>query len=63
MQHITLAELDAQSVELLPSKETLFFDFNYADVYASNSSVALNAVTAWSSASSEAYQAVIVSQG
>ncbi|HYJ50101.1 MAG TPA: hypothetical protein VEX12_09305 [Microbacterium sp.] len=63
MQHITLAELDAQSVELLPSKETLFFDLNWANVYATNSSVAANVLTFGSLANSEAYQAVIVSQG
>ncbi|MCU1559160.1 hypothetical protein [Mycetocola sp.] len=60
---LTIAELDAQSVELLPSKETLFFDTNWAAVYASNSSLAVNAATLLSSANSTALQSVNVYQG
>jgi hypothetical protein len=60
---LTIAELDAQSVELLPSKETLFFDTNWAAIYASNSSLAVNAATLLSSANSAALQYINVSQG
>ncbi len=63
MQHITLTELDAQAVELLPSKETLFFDSNWAAVSASNASYAVNAATLLSSAYSSATQYVTVIQG
>ena len=64
MQKLTLTELDGQSVELLPSKETLLFDFptNWASVYASNSSLAVSALTLGSYTSSGAWQAVLVSQ-
>ena len=43
MQEITFAELDTEMVAMLPSKETLFLNFNWANVYATNSSIALNA--------------------
>lgn len=63
MSKLTLAELDAQTADMLPAKETLFFDdYNWAAVYGSNSSLALNAVTAYSSAHSEAWQAIDVMQ-
>jgi hypothetical protein len=60
---LTIAELDAQSVELLPAKETLFFDLNMAEVYAVNSSLALNAGTILSYANSAAWQNISVTQG
>lgn len=63
MQHITLSELDAQAVELLPSKETLSLDINWAAVSASNASYAVNAATLLSLANSSATQYVAVIQG
>ncbi len=63
MQHITLTELDAQAVELLPSKETLLIDINWAAVSASNASYAVNAATLLSLANSSATQYVAVIQG
>lgn len=60
---LTPRELDAERVELLPSRETLFLDSNWAGVYATNTSLALNAATAFSAANSAAYQQVIVEQG
>lgn len=60
---LTIADLDAQSVELLPSKETLWFNTNWAAIYASNSSLAVNAATLLSSANSAAVQTIAVSQG
>lgn len=67
MSKITLAELSTESVELLPSRDTLFFNtynsFNWAAVQASNSSLALNAGSVFASANSAALQSVVVSQG
>jgi hypothetical protein len=59
---ITFAELDGESVALLPSKETLAFNFNWSNIYASNSSVALNAATVLSQANSAAVQTIVVGQ-
>ena len=61
-EDLTFGELDRQSAELLPARETLFLNNNWANVYASNSSLALNAATLFSSANSTAYQAVVVNQ-
>lgn len=62
MTKLTLTELAAESVELLPSRDTLFFNINLAQVVASNSSLALNAVTWGSLANSQAGQWISVSQ-
>lgn len=63
MEMITFAELDTEAVALLPSKETLLFNYNWSGIYASNSSVALNAATVLSQANSAAVQTIVVSQG
>lgn len=63
MQDMTFAELDTEMVTMLPSKETLFFNFNWANIYASNSSLALNAATLLSQANSAAVQNIVVGQG
>lgn len=60
-KELTFSELEAESVELLPSRETLSLN-NWANVYASNSSMALNAASYWSNAASSANQAVTVVQ-
>ncbi|MDV3222145.1 hypothetical protein [Intrasporangium sp.] len=62
-KNLTYAELDTEMVSLLPSKETLFFNYNWANIYASNSSVALNAATVLSQANSAAVQTIVVGQG
>jgi hypothetical protein len=64
-KELTFADLDSERVELLPARETLtlFGNSNWAAVYASNSSMALNAASIYSNASSAAYQSVSVSQG
>ena len=64
MHTLTIAELEAQPVEMLPAKETLFFHYstNWAAVYATNSSLAVNAATFWSQANSAALQSVTVIQ-
>ena len=48
---------------LLPTKETLFWNHNWAGIYASNSSLALNAGTFFSQANSAAVQTIQVAQG
>ncbi len=62
-KELTLTELDGEHADLLPERETLAFNNNWANVYASNSSLALNAATAFSSAHSVALQAITVNQG
>lgn len=64
MQALTFIELEAETVEMLPAKETLFLDYgtNFAAVYASNSSLAVNAATILSQANSAAVQNVVVAQ-
>lgn len=63
MTNISMSELELQSAELLPEKETLFLNNNWAGVYASNASMAINAATLGSIATSGAWQAVTVNQG
>ena len=66
MRHeLTITELDAEFIELLPERETLsgFGNFNWAAVYASNSSLALNAASINAAASSTATQTIQVAQG
>lgn len=61
---ITFTELEAETVELLPARETLTFgNANWANVVASNSSMALNAASFYSNAQSAAYQSINVNQG
>lgn len=62
MYELSIAELDMQSVEMLPAKETLFFDSNWAAVYASNTAAAVNAATIASNATAAAVQTIVVSQ-
>ncbi len=64
MEKLTAIELEGQSVELLPSRETLLLNFhiNWASVMAQNASYAVNAATLGSAATSGAWQAISVSQ-
>ena len=62
MTNISMSELESQSAELLPEKETLLFDSKWAGVYAYNSSLAINAATLGSMATSGAWQTVVVNQ-
>ncbi|MGO4384230.1 hypothetical protein [Specibacter sp. RAF43] len=64
MEKLTTTELEGQSVELLPSRETLLLNFhiNWASVMASNASYAVNAATLHSSATSGAWQSISVHQ-
>lgn len=61
MTKFTATELAAETVELLPDRDTLV-TFNWAGVIASNSSVALNLLTSHSTATSGAWQAILVNQ-
>lgn len=65
MRHVlTIAELEAEHTELLPARETLTFgNTNWANVLASNSSMAFNAASLGSLANSAAYQQITVTQG
>jgi hypothetical protein len=66
MREINFTELEAEHTELLPTRETLNFGFgnnNWAAIYATNSSLALNAASLGSLASSAAVQTVVVTQG
>ncbi|MDJ0354959.1 hypothetical protein [Paenarthrobacter sp. PH39-S1] len=64
MEKLTATELEGQSVELLPSRETLLLNFhiNWASVMASNASYAVSAATLGSDTSSGAWQMISVHQ-
>ncbi|HEY2878489.1 hypothetical protein [Nocardioides sp.] len=63
-KELTISELDAEFMELVPARETLSFgNTNWAAVYASNSSLALNAASVNASAVSTATQNIQVIQG
>ncbi|MEA5456326.1 hypothetical protein SPF06_16435 [Sinomonas sp. JGH33] len=62
MQKLTMADLAAEDVELLPGRETLVWDLNSALVAATNASFAVNAATVLSSANSVALQGITVNQ-
>lgn len=59
---LTISELDGERIDLLPARETLYFHANWANVWASNSSMALNAASHYSTAYSHASQAIYVIQ-
>jgi hypothetical protein len=61
-KELTIQDLDSEQVELLPSRETLLLDTNWASVYASNTSLALNAGSLLASANSAAVQTILVAQ-
>ncbi|GAB3081787.1 hypothetical protein ACWEOW_11525 [Monashia sp. NPDC004114] len=62
MNMISYSELESETVELLPEKETLFFNNNWAGIYASNSSLALNVASVFANAQSNATQVIGVVQ-
>ena len=61
MREISMRELEATSVELLPDRETLAL-FNFANVTAVNLAIAVNAATIGSAAVASATQQVAVLQ-
>ena len=63
MRELSFTELDTERTELLPTRETLTFgNYNWANIVANNSSMALNAAALGSLAHSEAWQAITVTQ-
>ena len=65
-KELTIIELESEHIELLPSRETLYYvggNNNWAAIHATNTSVALNAGSLFSEAESAAYQAIVVKQG
>ena len=59
-KELTFEEIDSQQVELLPARETL--SGNFANIWASNTSMAINAASFGSVATSAAYQSITVNQ-
>ena len=59
---LTREMLDAETLELLPSRETMFFDINVAPVIGVNVAIAVNAATIGSVASANAWQNLVVVQ-
>lgn len=55
-EELTVGLLDAETAELLPQRETLYFDINVAPVIGVNVSLAINAATIGSVANSGAWQ-------
>lgn len=62
MTTLTSAELLGESLEVLPSRETLSVT-TWADVTATNGALALNAGSRMAEAAAEATQFVVVTQG
>jgi hypothetical protein len=63
MRELTFAELDSERTELLPTRETLSWgNYNWAQVVANNSSMALNAGSLYAVANSAAGQTIFVTQ-
>ena len=63
MQNITIDELSVETAQLLPTRETLnWFSTNFANVVASNSSLALNAGSLFAVSQSAATQNIGVYQ-
>jgi hypothetical protein len=60
-EKLTHVELDLEEVQVLPEREALG-GYNWANIYASNTAVALNAASHWSVAKAAAYQSIYVNQ-
>jgi hypothetical protein len=61
-KELTFTELDREPVALLPERETLLFNNNWAGIVATNSSLALNAASLFAGANSTAAQHITVVQ-
>jgi len=59
---LTREMLDAETLELLPCRETMFFDINVAPVIGVNVAIAVNAATIGSVANAGAWQNLVVVQ-
>jgi hypothetical protein len=60
-EKLTKVELDLEEIQVLPEREALG-SYNWANVYASNTAVALNAASYWSVAKAAAVQTIVVKQ-
>jgi hypothetical protein len=58
---LTNVELDLEEVQVLPEREALG-SYNWANIYASNTAVAVNAASHWSVAKAAALQSIQVYQ-
>lgn len=58
----SVAELDDQFVEVLPARETLFFNINISNIIAVNMAIAVNAASIGSVANALAVQQIAVGQ-
>ncbi len=60
-EKLTAVELDLEEIQVLPEREALG-SFNWANVYASNTAVALNAASHFSVAKAAAIQTIVIKQ-
>lgn len=60
-EKLTRVELDLEEVQVLPEREALG-SYNWANIYASNTAVALNAASHFSVAKAAALQSIYVNQ-
>ena len=60
-EKLTAVELDLEECQVLPEREALG-GYNWANIYASNTAVALNAASYWSVAKAAAIQTIVVKQ-
>jgi hypothetical protein len=61
-KELTMSELEAESVELLPTRETLHVRINLAKVFAVNLASATNIASHHSLAAASAHQNIVVLQ-
>lgn len=62
MQKLTVTDLVMEEAELLPGRDTLFLNINWANIVAMNSSNAINVASIGSTALSSANQTIVVMQ-
>jgi len=60
-EKLTAVELDLEEIQVLPEREALG-SYNWANVYASNAAVALNAASYFSVAKAAAIQTIVINQ-
>jgi hypothetical protein len=60
-EKLTAVELDLEEIQVLPEREALG-SYNWANVYASNTAVALNAASYFSVAKAAAVQTIVIKQ-
>jgi hypothetical protein len=60
-EKLTAVELELEEIQVLPAREALG-SVNWANIYAANTAVALNAASYWSVAKAAAVQTIVVKQ-